>query len=138
MPFGSQLHQDDYVVKSQCNQRDIYIGTKLIGGFPIGTAEWKIGHPFGRIDDMKTNSSVEYQDDKESFILDFTKDIQQVCPSEESTPTFLYRNSLPLKNSLPFVNRFVHIGRIVGRDDGDGGIIVLVKTMIGKVSSESR
>jgi hypothetical protein len=111
------------VVRTRCNDEDLYIGTLHVAGLSLGTAVWSIGSLPGPV------AAGEYYNDKPNLVMDFRVNMKEICPIEDSTLLRSTRHFLPFKNSLPPVNSFVDIARIVGRDPEDGGLIFLSKAM---------
>lgn len=116
-------YQGDYVVRTRCGDRVLYIGTLHVGGLSIGTAEWSIGPLPGDV------APGEYYNPKDNLVMDFRIDIRDICPVEDPAFPFNIRGFVPFHNSIPPVNSFVDIGRVVGRGAKDGGTILLNKAM---------
>lgn len=61
--------------------------------------------------------------------MDFRQNIRQLCPIEDPAAVLNAKHFLPFKNPVVNLNTFVNIARVVGRDETDNAIILLVKGM---------
>eukprot|EP01068_Selenidium_serpulae_P007863 Selendium_serpulae@DN4822_c0_g2_i3.p1 len=115
------VYQGDYIVKTWCSGAYHNIGILNIAGLDVGTATWTVGELPGHV------APGEYWDGKPSVIADFRVDVNQLCPVEGNESKIGLQGFVPFRNSIPPINGYLDVARVVGRDSRDGGLIYLCK-----------
>lgn len=117
-------YQGDFVVTTQCNGRKYDIGWMSIGGLKVGTAVWTSSH----LPKHLQLAEGEYPiGNTEGIIMDFTRDFGKICTPEGSENSITLEGFSPFTNSMYPISHYIDMGRVVGIDQADGGIITLNK-----------
>lgn len=124
-PFAAPVYQGDYVVRTTCNEKPVHFGLLKVGGITVGTAPWTLA-PFT---EPTAPGEAPLDPTIDNYVMDFRQNVHDLCPIEDLKAMLNSLGFLPFRNPPPPVNCFVDISRVVGRDENDGGLILLSKGM---------
>lgn len=112
-------------MRTVCNKETVFLGTIKVAGISVGTAPWFLTPFIGPVAPFEAPIDPTIA----NIVMDFRQNIHDICPVEDLAAMLNQKGFLPFKNPPPPVNCFVDIGRVVGRDAVDNGIILLFKGM---------
>eukprot|EP00923_Selenidium_pygospionis_P009027 GHVN01015446.1.p1 GENE.GHVN01015446.1~~GHVN01015446.1.p1 ORF type:complete len:262 (+),score=10.94 GHVN01015446.1:43-828(+) len=121
MPPG--LYEGDFTYMISCNGRQHVVGELNFGGLGVSWGIWTI-NPFPR-----RVAEGEYYDGRAGVLMDFSVDINRVCPLEglEAEDHAKYKHFAPYQSGRWPFRLFIDLLRVVGCDT-DGGKLLLGRT----------